>query len=640
VGQITPGAEIGFNVGGAQASQASLDAGNDEAAYGYFSWQALSAGSAGGDVMNNAASFATLNLLGGGGGTEYGVGVTVEVPSVDPAVMVMDGVMDEPKWDIAPTFDPLQFYNFYTDFATEPDLEIDARAMYAEDTLYVFVTVYDNEIYQGVAPNEWDSDQILIGVDGTHAGDDQVDDNYSGWPLNIPDLGPTTYKISPAGITHNWGYDGNDPVADGYVRGTVFQDETTLEWGVEMAIYVGQITPGAEIGFNVGGAQASQASLDAGNDEAAYGYFSWQALSNGSAGGDVMNNAASFATLKMQGGGGGTEYGVGVTVNVPQADPAAMVMDGEANEAIWAGAPSFDFLSFYNFYTDFATEPDLEVEAKAVYATDTLYVYAIVYDNEIYQGVAPDEWDSDQILIGVDGTHAGDDQVDDNYSGWPLNIPDLGPTTYKISPAGITHNWGYDGNDPVADGFVRGTVFQDEVTLEWGVEMAIYVGQIEPGADIGFNIGGAQASQASLDAGNDEAAYGYFSWQALSNGSAGGDVMNNAASFATLHMEGSTAIEEDALAGELPSTHALHQNYPNPFNPQTTIGFDVKEVGHVRLDVFNLLGQRVASLVDGRKAAGRYEVTWDAAGLTSGVYLARLRVGDAVVGTKRLTLMK
>ena len=66
------------------------------------------------------------------------------------------------------------------------------------------------------------------------------------------------------------------------------------------------------------------------------------------------------------------------------------------------------------------------------------------------------------------------------------------------------------------------------------------------------------------------------------------------------------------MASGLPTRFALGQNYPNPFNPGTVIPYQLAMDGYVRLEVFNLLGQRVATLVDGEQVAGAYAVPWDA----------------------------
>ncbi len=89
-----------------------------------------------------------------------------------------------------------------------------------------------------------------------------------------------------------------------------------------------------------------------------------------------------------------------------------------------------------------------------------------------------------------------------------------------------------------------------------------------------------------------------------------------------------------AEAPTTPVTFALHQNYPNPFNPSTTISFDMPVAGQVKLTVYNMLGQEVATLVNGTMASGRASVVWsatDRSGLSvaSGVYFYQLTVNGA-----------
>lgn len=78
----------------------------------------------------------------------------------------------------------------------------------------------------------------------------------------------------------------------------------------------------------------------------------------------------------------------------------------------------------------------------------------------------------------------------------------------------------------------------------------------------------------------------------------------------------------------LPRDYSLEQNYPNPFNPRTTIRFGLPEAQRVKLEVFNLNGQALATLVDGYREAGYHEAIFDAGSLSSGVYLVRLTAGD------------
>ena len=78
----------------------------------------------------------------------------------------------------------------------------------------------------------------------------------------------------------------------------------------------------------------------------------------------------------------------------------------------------------------------------------------------------------------------------------------------------------------------------------------------------------------------------------------------------------------------IPILYELRQNYPNPFNPETRIGYSLPIDGFVTLRIFDVLGREIATLVDERKSAGNYEVTFDAisagSGLASGVYICRM----------------
>ena len=83
----------------------------------------------------------------------------------------------------------------------------------------------------------------------------------------------------------------------------------------------------------------------------------------------------------------------------------------------------------------------------------------------------------------------------------------------------------------------------------------------------------------------------------------------------------------------------LSQNYPNPFNPTTTIGYDIPERSLVTLVIYDVLGRRVETLVNGEKQPGHYEVTLDASRLASGVYLYRLQAGS-FSETRKLAFVK
>ncbi|NWF49200.1 MAG: T9SS type A sorting domain-containing protein [Ignavibacteriaceae bacterium] len=98
-----------------------------------------------------------------------------------------------------------------------------------------------------------------------------------------------------------------------------------------------------------------------------------------------------------------------------------------------------------------------------------------------------------------------------------------------------------------------------------------------------------------------------------------------------------TGVNEINLAN--PDNYSLNQNYPNPFNPITKISWQSPVGSHQVLKVFDILGNEVATLVDEYKEAGNYEVDFNAASLSSGVYFYRLNTGD-YVKTMKMVLLK
>ncbi|MBK7866573.1 MAG: T9SS type A sorting domain-containing protein [Ignavibacteriales bacterium] len=82
----------------------------------------------------------------------------------------------------------------------------------------------------------------------------------------------------------------------------------------------------------------------------------------------------------------------------------------------------------------------------------------------------------------------------------------------------------------------------------------------------------------------------------------------------------------------------MAQNYPNPFNPSTVINFSLPSRSTVKLDVYSVLGEKVASLVDSEMDRGSYNYSFDAANLPGGVYIYRLSTGLGVISRKMILL--
>ncbi len=102
---------------------------------------------------------------------------------------------------------------------------------------------------------------------------------------------------------------------------------------------------------------------------------------------------------------------------------------------------------------------------------------------------------------------------------------------------------------------------------------------------------------------------------------------------------GNPLAVEESPAGLVPTTYALSQNFPNPFNPSTTIAFNIAKAGFVRLNLYNILGQKIATLVNENLQSGNYRFNFDASGLSSGVYIYRLEV-NGFAQSKKMVFSK
>ncbi len=155
-----------------------------------------------------------------------------------------------------------------------------------------------------------------------------------------------------------------------------------------------------------------------------------------------------------------------------------------------------------------------------------------------------------------------------------------------------------------------------------------------------------QSGSPCIDAGDSSAAFndpedpanpGLALWPALGNlrsdiGAYGGPGSAVLGAFTV------TSVGE-LPGGDVPEGYHLEQNYPNPFNPVTAISYGLSAASFVELKVFDVLGKEAATLVHEEQAPGSYRTTFDASGLSSGVYVYRLRAGD-YVGSRKMLLVR
>jgi hypothetical protein len=147
------------------------------------------------------------------------------------------------------------------------------------------------------------------------------------------------------------------------------------------------------------------------------------------------------------------------------------------------------------------------------------------------------------------------------------------------------------------------------------------------GSQNGVSVGGVSGGVYALAvSGNEVYVGGRFI-------SAGGVSANGVARWNS----GTSRVEQ--LSPTAPKTFLLEQNYPNPFNPSTTIRYQLPVASEVKLEVYDVLGKKIATLVNERQSAGSYQVVWNASGLSSGTYFYRLQAGT-FVETKKMIMVK
>ncbi|NUO20422.1 T9SS type A sorting domain-containing protein [bacterium] len=243
--------------------------------------------------------------------------------------------------------------------------------------------------------------------------------------------------------------------------------------------------------------------------------------------------------------------------------------------------------------------------------------------NAVASGSAPftGSWIPDNALSAFDGQNA--------VGNWTITFDDQvgGDFGYVI---GVCLKFEYDEILPVAFGSFDAVAGNGLVTLNWNTLSESNVASFEVLRD------GGKVADVTAENSATGATYSYVD-NGLTNGVTydytlvSVDVNGDRATLATL----SATPSASAVITE----YALHQNYPNPFNPTTNIAFDMVEAGKVSISVFNVMGQKVAEIVNGNMEAGRHVVSFDATGLSSGLYLYKMEANGFTAQSK-MVLMK
>jgi hypothetical protein len=257
---------------------------------------------------------------------------------------------------------------------------------------------------------------------------------------------------------------------------------------------------------------------------------------------------------------------------------------------------------------------------------------------EAWTGGNPDNWTSTNVAgFAVPVTQSGESHGGSssarleiiNFNGEPY-LPGLVFTdaiTFTQLPANFTFYYRFtpQGNDALEVALV---LYKETLTLP------VAAGS----ATIGAGAGGYTAYSIPLEYFSSEIPnYAYI---IISIGdTSDNDVSGTIGSFALIDdvsFDGVTAVDEKE---NLVKSFELKQNYPNPFNPETNFIFNIQDYGLTSLKIYDILGNEAAVLLNEVQEPGEYKITFNAAGLSSGVYFAKLTSGGKQM-IKKIMLMK
>ncbi len=179
----------------------------------------------------------------------------------------------------------------------------------------------------------------------------------------------------------------------------------------------------------------------------------------------------------------------------------------------------------------------------------------------------------------------------------------------------------------------------DHTYSDWGDEDAMEPADSNEVIAVWTNYG----DKSSIIAYNGQVVYLSFNYANISDGTIKGKLLKNICKY--LDLLTPVSVNDDNGLNPVPDKFILAQNYPNPFNPTSTIKFALPVNSNVTLDVYNVLGQRVSQLVNGKLTAGYHSVKWDAGVFASGVYIYKLTAknnkGNQIFSsTRKMVLLK
>lgn len=218
------------------------------------------------------------------------------------------------------------------------------------------------------------------------------------------------------------------------------------------------------------------------------------------------------------------------------------------------------------------------------------------------------------------------------------NFNNILKANYLGDDSGIHRCEGAEGT--IFDGlnFTYGAITEDTYLEDWpdfigpsgGSEVALYYAGSSKAAAIQYT-----GSSGKKSSGICRLVYFSFPFETIYPQESRTEVMKKVLEYFDIE----TTIDDKRLTS-VPKRTELFHNYPNPFNPETVISYQLSVASRVNLSIYNLLGQKVATLVSAKQPAGKYTVNWNADDLASGMYICRFESGSGVRITKKMILLR